>query len=164
MQILMTVSLDSEGCMGDSKREICGEHPGEKAWFRNWLEGHLKRGASVILGGRTLTAMDAYGRRLQNDFPQSPWFVISRKGPSLEQSLEAVQCSQKDTPVLLLGGKGIFEEALQNNLVDRAWVTRIPQPRIGDLLLPTQVWLGYKLKESFPHDGFTLEVWERKVS
>lgn len=155
----MAVSLDPKGCLGDSVVELGGELPAEKAWFRAWLEERLERGASVLLGRRTLTAMAAYADRLKKNYPQARWVVLSRSGPCLEQGLAFA--SGFGGPVLILGGMGIFREALEKGLPQTVWVARVPHLRGGDLFLPPEVWDRYRLTYSVQEKGFAVEEWGR---
>lgn len=158
MRVLMVLSLDARGCLGDSQRELAGEDPQEKRWFRSWLESRLERGA-VILGRRTYEAMGRYALRLQARFPDTPWTVVSRRGPDLPQALAAVP---PDRHALLLGGLEVFRQALRHQLADEIWIARLRNPRDGDLVLDQDL-SGYRLVHCQPYSTFEVELYLRRT-
>lgn len=159
MTVELAVSLDRAGCMGATWTELTGEDPREKRWFRDWLEERLSRSALVLCGRRTVAAMDRYALRLQEAFPNSPWVILSRKGPSLTGALAQGE-SRGLRMAVLLGGLGVFREALERGLVHRVWVARLALRRGGDLIFPEELLGGARVVERVRYPGFELEIYD----
>lgn len=159
MTVELAVSLDRVGCMGATRTEMTGEDPHEKRWFREWLKERLSRSSLVLCGRRTLAAMDRYALRLQEDFPNSPWVILSRKGPSLTEALAQGE-SQGLRFAVLLGGLGVFREALERGVVQRVWVARLALLRGGDLIFPEEFLGAARIVERVRYPGFDLEIYD----
>lgn len=158
MTVEIAVSLDHRHCMGSSVSELAGDCPGEKQWFRHWLETRLESKALVLLGKRTHQAMHVYGLKLRERYPQSRWVVLSRQGPGIAQSLEA-GFHEGFEQALILGGLSVFEEALSLGVVDRVWIARIATPRSGDLIFPMEYLQRFRLQNIEEKDAFTVEIY-----
>lgn len=160
MNVEIAVSLDPKNCMGSSTFEETGECPEEKQWFRTWLENRLGRPSLVVLGKKTEAAMDAYGRRLRGLYPESRWVVLSRKGPGLVQILSEGHHAGFSA-ALILGGLGVFQEALALGSVDRIWIARLLQHRKGDLFFPVQYLDEFRLISREEKGTFILEMYDK---
>jgi dihydrofolate reductase len=90
-----------------------------------------------------------------------------RKAASLAEALELVQGKKQ---VFILGGEGVFREALDNNIATHMVLTRIHATIEGDVLFPkwdetlwNKTWEQQHPADENNAHAMTFEVWERNV-
>lgn len=134
--------------------------PADKRQYRDRVADH-----PVILGRRTFESM-------VNDLPGSAQIVLSRTEREFDVET-AHYAKDVDQAVAIagrlgadrayvLGGAGIYH--LFQPHIDRMVLSRIPGEYDGDRFYPEWDPQEWRLVSRTPHEGFTLEVWERTVS
>lgn len=123
-------------------------------------------GKPCIMGRKTYESiLDQLGKPL----PGRTSVVVSRSGykhddaistTSLQDAIEHAKTENSDE-VMVIGGAQIYKQALEHNLVDRIYLTRVHQSPEGDAFFPS---LGEEWKEvsSDPRDGFTFLTLEKQ--
>ena len=128
----------------------------------------MTTGKPCIMGRKTFESiLDMLGKPL----PGRTSIVVSRSGytyegaksaSSLEEAIEiAEQIAEQDKSeeIMILGGAQIYALALEKELVERAYVTRVHQEPEGDAYFP-ELGPQWQEIERDPHDGFSFTVLE----
>lgn len=107
----------------------------------------LTKGHTVILGRKTYESMAWYYDRSGRDMPGATYIVVTRNGgykpvrdndnvKVVHSVPEAISLAKSldDDDILVIGGGGIFEEALP--MTDRIYLTRVDTEAEGDAFFP----------------------------
>lgn len=116
----------------------------------------------VILGRRTFESM-------LDDLPGRAQIVLSRSEPDydaptahhagdVEEAIEVAESLGADV-AYVIGGGGIYE--LFQPHVDRMVLSRVPGEYEADTFYPEWDPDEWRLASETPHEGFTLQEWER---
>jgi dihydrofolate reductase len=128
-------------------------------------------GKPIVMGRRSF---DELGRVL----PKRPNIVITRQEKfvheglivvdSLEAGLEKAKTFGTEE-IFVTGGGQIFKEALDKDIIDRVYLTRVHATVQGDTYFPPFDGKGWKLVKDEFHDkdekhahSLTFQVWERE--
>ena len=126
----------------------------------------LTRGHAVIMGIKTYESIVSYnGKHLpgrlnivlsrtkdrsdQTDY-NSPLATATNLSTALKYAEEWEQAhfsEEKTREVFILGGEQIFKQALEENLVDRIYLTKVNGEYHADAFFPDYENLGFKTKE-----------------
>ncbi|MCI5060965.1 MAG: dihydrofolate reductase [Alphaproteobacteria bacterium] len=125
-------------------------------------------GKPCIMGRKTFESiLDMLGKPL----PGRTSIVVSRRGyahegaksaSSLEEAIEIAKKTvgqETDGEIMILGGAQIYALALEKELVERAYVTRVHQEPEGDAYFP-ELGPEWQEIERDPYDGFSFTVLE----
>ncbi len=138
---------------------------------------HFKRTTArklIITGRKNYESIPERFRPLPNRIN----YVLTRNseykadGCELFSSLEASLAAAKETgldEIFIIGGGQIYKEALENDLVDRMYITHVKSSFDGDTFFPEVNWEKWSLQESidYPVDGdhkfpFTISTYHKK--
>jgi len=124
--------------------------PADMQFFKDTTKGH-----HVIMGRKNYLSIPEKYRPLpnrtnvivtrQNDFVAEDCVVTH----SVEDAIEAAKESGEDE-AFIIGGGEIFKQSLENNLVDRMYITRIHTEIEGDVFFPEielNVWKEVKRED-----------------
>ena len=137
--------------------------PADLRHFKNTTMGH-----HLIIGRRT---WDELGKAL----PGRTMVVMTRsrdfdaEGATVVHSLEAaLEAARGDTEPFIGGGAEIYRMALERDLVDRLYITRVHAELEGDTFFPEIDLENWELASDQRHEAddknehaCTFEVWER---
>jgi dihydrofolate reductase len=144
--------------------------------FENKMPWHIsedfKHFKSITLGKPCIMGRKTYEsilEQLGKPLPKRTSIVISRSGFEHEGALSAlslegaIEKAGKHTndEIMIIGGAQIYKLALENNLVDRIYMTRVHQAPEGDAFFPElgDEWVETDIK---PHDGFSFITLEKR--
>lgn len=122
-------------------------------------------GKPCIMGRKTYESILA---QLGKPLPGRTSIVISRVGynhegcitvDSLETAIEAAKL-ETDDEVMIIGGAQIYNLAIENNLADRIYLTKVHQSPEGDAFFP-ELDKSWKEISKEDHDGFSFIKLER---
>ena len=124
-------------------------------------------GKPMVMGRKTFQSLPGL-------LPGRPHIVVSRSGfthegvesaVSLEDGLDKARTHETDK-VFIIGGAQIYKQALEQNLCDRLYITRVHQNFEGDAFFPEINACDWTLTSEERHDGdpsFTIQQWDRKT-
>lgn len=134
--VTLVVSVDKEGIIGPIKWKC----PMDLRHFRS-----LSWGANCIVGRRTWVDLPSIVRKCEG----RRWYVVSHKSKvdcsGWEMCLDWVEVEglmRNNDPYcqgrhwVIVGGASIYRQALEEGLVDRAFITRLPVRHGGDVEWP----------------------------
>ncbi|PSQ45933.1 dihydrofolate reductase [Halobacteriales archaeon SW_7_68_16] len=155
MYLIAVAALTEDGVIGDSGR-LPWSLPADRRQYRDRVADH-----PVVLGRRTYESM--------RDPPGTTQIVLSRSvdafdGPTARRAADvdealAIVESLDAAQVYVLGGGAIYE--LFQPHVDRMVLSRVHGEYDGDTYYPSFDRDGWTLVAERPHEGFTIEEWER---
>ena len=138
--ISLIVAYDKKGVIGNGP-DIPWHLPTDFAYFKSVTQGH-----PVIMGR---TTFESIGRPLPNRHN----IVVTRKddysadgidiASSVEEAIELAKRNNENEEIFIIGGTQIYTHALENNLIDRAYVTHINADIEGDIFFPTEKIAGW---------------------
>ena len=176
MRISMIVAADLSDTIGRNN-ELPWYLPSDLAYFKRLTTGH-----TVIVGRRT---QDSIVERLGKSLPNRSTIVVTHQDLADEPSvryldgvyracviatiIETARHSSEE--IFIIGGLGIYTEALKYSFVERVYLTRVHARVEGNVVLPVG-WLDdYELIERpdrnpHPDDEFSYEllVYDRRPS
>lgn len=128
MDVTLIAAKAANGVIGKGGK-LPWNYPEDLRHFKEATKGH-----TVIMGRKTY---ESIGRPLPNrknivvsSTLQSPDVTVV---PSLK---EAFQECLEDEEVFIIGGQNIYQEALDNHVVDKMLITEIKQAYEGDVFFP----------------------------
>lgn len=131
--------------------------------FKHFKE--ITMGKPCIMGRKTYESiLDQLGKPL----PGRTSIVVSRSGyehegavsaSSLEEAINKASAEDSDE-VMIIGGAQIYKEALNKNLADRVYLTRVHQEPEGDAFFP-EFGAYWQEKNFEAHDGFSFVTLEK---
>lgn len=132
--------------------------------FKHFKE--ITMGKPCIMGRKTYESILA---QLGKPLPGRTSIVISRSAykhdgaisaNSLEAAIDIAKTERMDE-VIIIGGAQIYAQAIESNLADRLYLTRVHQSPKGDAFFPAldKSWVETKKDE---HDGFDFLTLERQ--
>jgi dihydrofolate reductase len=129
--LALIVAVAENGVIGHNNR-LPWHLPADLAFFKKVTKGH-----SIIMGRKTAESIGKPlpGRRnillsTQAGYLPPPGYECA---PNLREALELIPPG--DT-AFFIGGAGIFQEAIAQNLPDRLYITRVGLSPPGDVFLP----------------------------
>ena len=128
MSVSIIVAADENNVIG-GHNQLLWKLPDELKRFRALTKGH-----TIIMGRKT---HDSIGRPL----PDRRNIVISRsdevpEGCALTHSLEEALALAGEGEVFIIGGGEIYKQALEKDLVDKIYLTRVHGTFDGDVTFP----------------------------
>ncbi len=122
-------------------------------------------GKPCIMGRKTF---ESILEKLGKPLPGRTSIVVSRSGFEHEGATtagslrEAVTIAQKENPdeIFIIGGAQIYAQALEDNLVDAIYLTRVHQSPDGDAFFP-DVSSEWQETSREDHDGFSFLVYQK---
>ena len=132
--------------------------------FKHFKE--ITMGKPCIMGRKTYESILA---QLGKPLPGRTSIVISRSGythdgaisaNSLEAAIDIAKTERPDE-VMIIGGAQIYTQAIEQNLANKLYLTRVYQSPDGDAFFPTlsDEWTQTEIEQ---HDGFDFVTLERK--
>lgn len=142
--------------------------PAELNHFHSITMGHC-----IIMGRKTF---ESIGRPL----PGRKMVVLTRSGSqkvdslgvtiagSLQQALEIAELEYKETEAFIIGGEGVFNEALEGGIVQRMYLTKVHATVEADVFFPyfdnsewTERWAIYYPADVENSYSFTMTLLEK---
>lgn len=157
MIISIIVAIGKNGELGKDNK-LLWSLPEDLKLFKKMTTGH-----HMIIGRKTY---ESIGKPLPNRIS----VVISSKNLSNQENLvyvksleEAVQfCkSAGETETFIIGGGTIYKKSLEQNLVDRMYISQVDYSGPADTFFPKFDPTKYTLQKKEKHQTFTLEVWNK---
>jgi len=162
MTVALIVAVSTNGVIGRDG-DLPWRLPADLRHFKSTTMGH-----HLIIGRAT---WDEVGRPL----PGRTMVVVTRNqgfaadGVRVAHSLEAaLELAKDDVEPFIGGGAEIYRQALDADVVDRMYVTRIHAEIEGDTFFPEVDWHRWLLADRIDHPAdeknehpFTFEVWDR---
>ena len=161
--ISLIVAYDKNGVIGNGP-DIPWHLPADFAYFKS-----VTQGSAVIMGR---TTYESIGRPL----PARQNIVVTRNnnyeadGVEVAHSVEDAIKRAESSEVFIIGGTQIYRYALENNLVQRAYVTHIDAEVEGDVLFPKEMindWIrvNTESKSADEKNAYAMEmsVYEKNV-
>jgi dihydrofolate reductase len=130
--------------------------------FKHFKE--ITMGKPCIMGRKTYESiLDQLGKHL----PGRTSIVVSRSGYAHEGAVSATSLEEainkaEGEEVMIIGGAQIYKEALNKNLADRIYLTRVHQEPQGDAFFP-EFGAQWKEKDFEAHDGFSFVTLEKRL-
>jgi dihydrofolate reductase len=158
MQLILIAAMDTNRVIG-FKNKIPWHIPEEIRHFKESTMGH-----GVIMGRKTFDSIGAALPGRQN-VVISTNRKLSHPGCQIAHSLaEALACCKKQKKVFIIGGRGIFQEAM--NQADTILLSIIHKTYEGDTLFPAIPAEDFQLlseKQMGTDPLFTLQTYQRKT-
>lgn len=158
MMVSLIAAIGKNGELGKDNK-LLWSLPEDLKLFKNLTTGH-----HLIVGRKTF---ESIGRALPNRIS----VVISSKPrpnsenlifvASLESALEFCQKSG-DPEVFVIGGGTIYSKALEQNIVDKMYISRVDYSGPADTFFPAIDKNQFNLLSTEPYQTFSWEVWEKK--
>jgi len=163
MAVSLIVAVSENGVIGRDG-DLPWHLPRDLRHFKATTMGH-----HLIVGRRT---WDELGKAL----PGRTMVVMTRspdfdaEGAAVVHSLEAaLEAARGDTEPFIGGGAEIYRMALERDLVDRLYITRVHAELEGDTFLPDIDFDDWELVSKERHEAdeknehaCTFEMWERR--
>ncbi len=159
MTISIIVAVAENGVIGNSN-EIPWYIPEDFKYFKE-----KTMGKPCIMGRKTYESILA---KLGKALPGRTSIVISRSGYTHEACLsasslsEAIDLAQKESPdeIFIIGGAQIYQQALDESLIDTIYLTRVHQYPDGDAFFPelSDEWAETSRDD---RDGFSFLIYKR---
>ncbi len=159
MELVAVAAVAENGIIGDGP-SVPWDLPEDVRLYRERVADH-----PVVIGRRTFESMQTAG-----DLPGATQVVLSRSVRSYpdptvtvvagaEAAVAEARATGADT-AYVLGGAAVYE-LLQPRL-DRMVLSRVHRRPSGDAAYPEFDRDAWRLAREEPHDGFTVEFWERR--
>ena len=136
MRVSLIVAVSENGVIGKDN-DLIWHLPKEMKFFKDTTQGH-----HVIMGRKNFESIPHKFRPL----PNRTNVIVTRQSGyiaedcivvnSVEESIEVAK-KNGDTEPFVIGGGQIYKVALENNLIDRIYLTRIHHAFEGDTFFPT---------------------------
>lgn len=150
MVVSLIVAVAENGVIGKDN-DLIWSLPKDMKHFRESTSGKL-----IITGRKNFESIPEKFRPLPNRIN----YVLSRKSDykaegcfvfgNLEQALESARKTGLEE-VFIIGGGQIYKEALEKNLVDRLYYTRVQESFDGDTFFPELDWKNWSLTSFQEH-------------
>ena len=154
MTISIIAAVTQNNVIG-KKNDLPWSLPADMQFFKETTSGH-----HVIMGRKNyLSIPDKY-----RPLPNRTNIIVTRQqnfiaeGCIVSHSIEeAIETAQKngEEEAFIIGGGEIFKQSLENNLVDRMYITRIHTEIDGDVFFPEidlNIWKETKRKDCTADD------------
>lgn len=168
MRVSLIVAASENHVIGKDN-DLIWDLPKDMKFFKDTTQDHF-----VIMGRKNFDSIPQKYRPLPNrtnvvvtrqkDYTAKGCIVVN----SIQEALaEAVKAN--DTEPFVIGGGEIYRLALENNLVERIYLTRIHKTFVGDTFFPTlsEDWKLIRSetnKADVKHEcDFTFEVYEKNI-
>jgi dihydrofolate reductase len=170
--VAIVVACDPRYIIG-SQGKLPWRLPEDLQLFRNRTMGH-----AVIMGRKTWDGLPERYKPLDGRanvvISKTKWFepTLSNDGPyyydRIDKAIEIIRrdwtnqlTKYKNKDIYIIGGAQIYQEALDKNLVDKIYMSRLDDPYEGDVRFPV---LGPEWNKVHvePHKKFNVFTWERK--
>jgi len=135
MKVSLIVAVSENGVIGKDN-DLIWHLPKDMKFFKETTQDH-----HVIMGRKNFESIPHKFRPLpnrtnviitrQSDYKAEGCLVVN----SVEESIEIAK-QNGDTEPFIIGGGQIYKIALEQNLVDRIYLTRIHHPFEGDTFFP----------------------------
>lgn len=135
MRVSLIVAVSENGVIGKDN-DLIWHLPKDMKFFKETTQGH-----HVIMGRKNFESIPHKFRPLpnriniiitrQSDYVAEDCVVVN----SIEESLKIAQ-KNGDAEPFIIGGGQIYKLALENNLIDRVYLTKIHQSFEGDTFFP----------------------------
>lgn len=135
MKVSLIVAVSENGVIGKDN-DLIWHLPKDMKFFKETTQGH-----HVIMGRKNFESIPHKFRPLpnrtnviitrQSDYKAEGCLVVN----SVEESIEIAK-QNEDTEPFIIGGGQIYKIALEQNLVDRIYLTRIHHDFEGDTFFP----------------------------
>ncbi|MEM9469943.1 MAG: dihydrofolate reductase [Pseudomonadota bacterium] len=158
--VSLIVATADNNCIGVSNK-IPWHIPEDFKHFKK-----ITMGKPCIMGRKTYESiLDQLGKPL----PGRTSVVISRSdyvhdgAVSTNSIADAIEKAKLENPeeIIVAGGAQIYKQALEENLIDRVYLTRVHQSPDGDAFFPELNPHDWKETEKDERDGFTFLTFER---
>ena len=136
MRVSLIVAVSENGVIGKDN-DLIWHLPKDMKFFKDTTQGH-----HVIMGRKNFESIPHKFRPL----PNRTNVIITRQSGyvaedcivvhSVEESIEVAK-KNGDTEPFVIGGGQIYKVSLENNLIDRIYLTRIHHNFEGDTFCPT---------------------------
>lgn len=157
MIVSIIAAIGKNGELGKDNK-LLWSLPEDLKLFRKLTTGH-----HLIVGRKTF---ESIGKPLPNRIS----VVISSKQypnqenliyvPSLEAALEVCQQSG-DAEVFVIGGGTIYQKSLEQNVVDKMYISRVNYDGPADTFFPAINTQKFKCSSKEDFASFTWEVWNK---
>jgi len=137
--------------------------PADFAYFKK-----VTTGKPCIMGRKTYESiLDILGKPL----PGRESLVISRSNYNHEgchsfgdisSALDFANTKLNAPEIMIIGGAQIYNQALDMNLIDRIYLTRVHQTPDGDAFFPELDQNKWMETSNDPHDGYSFLMYEKK--
>lgn len=166
MRLSIVVAVALNGAIGKNN-ELPWRLPADLRIFRRITENH-----TVVMGRKTA---ESIGKPLPNRrnivlTRQKDWSLggFTETYLSLDACLAALM--EVDEEVFIIGGRALFEETLQRDIIDRIYWTEVLAKPEADVFFPPVDWSHWQLVHEEPHPAdernayaFVHRVYERKI-
>ena len=135
MRVSLIVAVSENGVIGKDN-DLIWHLPKDMKFFKDTTQGH-----HVIMGRKNFESIPHKFRPL----PNRTNVIVTRQSGyvaencvvvnSMEESIEVAK-KNGDTEPFVIGGGQIYKVALENNLIDRIYLTRIHHTFDGDTFFP----------------------------
>ena len=135
MRVSLIVAVSENGVIGKDN-DLIWHLPKDMKFFKDTTQGH-----HVIMGRKNFESIPHKFRPL----PNRTNVIVTRQSGyiaedcivvnSVEESIEVAK-KNGDTEPFVIGGGQIYKVALENNLIDRIYLTRIHHTFEGDTFFP----------------------------
>ena len=135
MRVSLIVAVSENGVIGNDN-DLIWHLPKDMKFFKDTTQGH-----HVIMGRKNFESIPHKFRPLPNRIN----VIVTRQSGyvaencvvvnSVEESIEVAK-KNGDTEPFVIGGGQIYKVALENNLIDRIYLTRIHHTFEGDTFFP----------------------------
>ena len=135
MRVSLIVAVSENGVIGNDN-DLIWHLPKDMKFFKDTTQGH-----HVIMGRKNFESIPHKFRPL----PNRTNVIVTRQSGyvaencvvvnSVEESIEVAK-KNGDTEPFVIGGGQIYKVALENNLIDRIYLTRIHHTFEGDTFFP----------------------------
>jgi dihydrofolate reductase len=154
MKVSLIVAVSENGVIGKDN-DLIWSLPKDMKFFKDTTMGH-----HVIMGRKNFESIPHKFRPLlnrtnivitrQSDYKAEGCVVVN----SVEESLEIAKQNGETEPFIIGGGQ-IYKIALEQNLVDRIYLTRIHHTFAGDTFFPelNSDWEEIKREDCFKDDN-----------
>ena len=157
MIVSLIVAIGKNGELGKDNK-LLWSLPEDLKLFKTLTNGH-----HLIVGRKTY---ESIGKPLPNRISV---VITSQKNenkenliyvPNLESALEFCQKSG-DAEVFIIGGGAIYNKALEQNIADKLYISRVNFCGEADTFFPEINKNKYKLESQTDYQTFTWEVWQK---
>ena len=154
MKVSLIVAVSQNGVIGKDN-DLIWHLPKDMKFFKDTTMGH-----HVIMGRKNFESIPHKFRPLpnrtnivitrQSDYKAEGSIVVN----SVEEALKVAK-SNKENEAFIIGGGQIYKIALEKNLVDRIYLTRIHCSFEGDTFFPelNSDWIELKREDYFKDDN-----------
>jgi len=165
MKVSLIVAVSENHVIGKDN-SLIWHLPEDMKFFKKTTLGHF-----VIMGRKNFESIPQKYRPLpdrtnviitrQTSYESEGCMIVNSIGEALNKAKEA-----QDTEAFIIGGGEIYRLALENNLVDRIYLTRVHEKFDGDTFFP-KLKDDWKLMSSEKHHdekhiySYSFEVYEK---